>query len=82
MCTACVIYGKLSKPYIKKLNFLTHKLSRSQLFEGTAFCLTSCCRLYALLVQFVNNIYRVEQSLNRPECSRRLRLLGFEKSGA
>ena len=28
----------------------------SQLFEGTAFCLTVCCRLYVLLITFKNNI--------------------------
>jgi len=56
MYTACVIYGKFSMPYIKNLNFFTHKLSCLQLFEGTEFCLTFCCRLYLIIVPFTNNI--------------------------
>jgi len=37
-------------PYIKALNFFTYKISCSRLFEGTAFRLTFCGRLYVLLV--------------------------------
>jgi hypothetical protein len=56
MYTFCVIYGKFSVAYIKSLNIFTYKLSRSQLFEGSAFRLASCYRLWVLLVQFKNII--------------------------
>jgi len=51
---------EISMAYIKPLTFLTYKIRYkilySQLFEGTAFHLTFCCRLYVLLFPFENNI--------------------------
>jgi hypothetical protein len=63
----------------KRYTYFPYKLSCSQLFEGTAFCLTSCCLLYVLLVPFKNNIWMVKRCVNSAEGYRRLRLLFCEK---
>jgi len=46
----------ISMAYIKPLTFFTYKILYSRLFEGTAFHLTFCCRLFVLPFTFKNNI--------------------------
>jgi len=53
-----VLFVTNSEFNVLNLNHFTYKLSCSQLFERTAFCLTVCCSLYVLLVIFKNNIYK------------------------
>jgi len=59
MSISSVTYDKFIAAHIKSLSFFSNKFSFSKLFEGTAFRLTFCCRLYALLVTFTNNIQNV-----------------------
>ena len=65
----------MSNRTVKSPSTFPHKNLCSQLFEGTASCLTICCRLYVFIVTFKNNIQEGKQSLNTPEIYRKLRLL-------